>query len=29
MAREIETTPVSLGLAARPEQWPLSSAAAE
>ena len=27
VAREIETTPVSLGLAIRPEQWPWSSAA--
>jgi hypothetical protein len=26
-AREIETAPVDLGLASRPEQWPLSSAA--
>jgi hypothetical protein len=26
-AREIETVPVDLGLAPRPEQWPLSSAA--
>lgn len=26
-AREIETIPVDLGLASRPEQWPLSSAA--
>ncbi len=27
MAREIESVPVKLGLAQRPEQWPLSSAA--
>lgn len=27
IAREIETSPVSLGLAERPEQWPYSSAA--
>ena len=27
IARKIETTPVSLGLASRPEQWPWSSAA--
>lgn len=26
-AREIETVPVELGLASRPEQWPFSSAA--
>jgi hypothetical protein len=26
VTREIETTPVQLGLATRPEQWPLSSA---
>jgi len=28
LAREIETVPVGLGLAPRPEQWPFSSAAA-
>jgi len=28
LAREIETVPVGLGLAVRPEQWPFSSAAA-
>src|SRR3954470_18678977 len=28
LTRRIETTPVHLGLAARPEQWPWSSAAA-
>jgi hypothetical protein len=28
LAREIETIPVGLGLAVRPEQWPYSSAAA-
>ena len=27
IARDIETAPVSLGLAERPERWPLSSAA--
>jgi hypothetical protein len=27
LAREIETVPVGLGLAVRPEQWPFSSAA--
>jgi len=29
MARAIETIPVNLGLAARPEEWPFSSAARE
>jgi hypothetical protein len=29
LAREIESAPVRLGLAQRPEQWPLSSAAAD
>jgi type II secretory pathway component PulK len=29
LAREIETAPVSMGLAKRPEQWPFSSAAHE
>lgn len=28
-AREIETAPVQLGLATRPEQWPFSSASAD
>ena len=27
IAHDIETTPVNLGLASRPEQWPMSSAA--
>jgi hypothetical protein len=29
LVREIETAPVSLGLASRPEEWPFSSAASE
>jgi hypothetical protein len=29
LAREIETAPVSMGLAKRPEQWPFSSAASD
>jgi hypothetical protein len=29
LAREIEMTPVSMGLAKRPEQWPFSSAASD
>jgi hypothetical protein len=29
VAREIETVPVTLGLAARPEQWPFSSASGD
>jgi hypothetical protein len=29
LVREIETAPVHLGLAARPEEWPFSSAASE
>jgi hypothetical protein len=29
LSREIESVPVHLGLAPRPEQWPLSSAAAD
>jgi hypothetical protein len=29
IAREIETVPVTLGLAKRPEQWPFSSAAGD
>jgi hypothetical protein len=29
MTREIETVPVAMGLASRPEQWPWSSAASE
>lgn len=29
LVREIETAPVNLGLASRPEEWPFSSAASE
>jgi hypothetical protein len=29
LARDIETAPVSMGLAKRPEQWPFSSAASD